>query len=171
MKKLLLAAAMAVSVAAAASAADAAVYVVGPVVGVGGTSTGTFGDNFTKSGNFISTFTFLLAKAGVLSASITTTSSGSKTNIDFKSATLNGTPFVLAPNGAIEGGSIGLLNVTAGLQTIIVKGKTGNNGSFSGQFSFSPSAAPEPATWGLMLVGVAGMGATLRRRRTAAVTA
>jgi hypothetical protein len=41
------------------------------------------------------------------------------------------------------------------------------SGSFDGQL-----AVPEPATWGLMLVGFGGMGALLRnRRRTAAVAA
>jgi hypothetical protein len=41
------------------------------------------------------------------------------------------------------------------------------SGSFDAQI-----AVPEPATWGLMLVGFGGMGALLRnRRRTAAVAA
>lgn len=36
-------------------------------------------------------------------------------------------------------------------------------------FAFSsPAAAPEPATWGMMLLGVGGAGAMLRRRRPAA---
>jgi hypothetical protein len=38
-----------------------------------------------------------------------------------------------------------------------------NNAPFSG--------APEPATWGLMLVGFGGLGAMMRRRRSAALTA
>ncbi|HLZ75537.1 PEPxxWA-CTERM sorting domain-containing protein [Phenylobacterium sp.] len=38
-----------------------------------------------------------------------------------------------------------------------------------GNFSFL--AVPEPATWGLMLVGFGGMGAMLRRRRATAVAA
>lgn len=33
------------------------------------------------------------------------------------------------------------------------------------------TAVPEPATWGLMLVGVGGLGAALRRRRTGALSA
>jgi hypothetical protein len=33
------------------------------------------------------------------------------------------------------------------------------------------SGTPEPATWGLMLVGFGGLGAMLRRRRSAALTA
>jgi opacity protein-like surface antigen len=170
MKKLLLAAAMAVSVAAAASAADAATYVVGPIYGPGATATGTFGDNFTVAGNFTSTITFLLAKAGTLSSSITTTFAGKGTNINFSSAKINGNAYTLTPTGAIEFGSIALIPVAAGLQTIIVKGTTMNNASYSGQFSFIPSV-PETATWGMMLLGVAGMGAVLRRGRVAAVAA
>lgn len=33
----------------------------------------------------------------------------------------------------------------------------------------SPSAAPEPAAWALMLLGFGGLGAVLRRRRAAAL--
>jgi len=39
-----------------------------------------------------------------------------------------------------------------------------------GNFSFS-SSAPEPGTWALMIVGFGGMGAMVRRRRTAAAAA
>ena len=40
------------------------------------------------------------------------------------------------------------------------------NASYSGQLTFSPNAAvPEPATWAMMLVGFAAVGAALRRRR------
>ena len=37
-------------------------------------------------------------------------------------------------------------------------------------FSGGSGGVPEPATWGLMLIGLAGMGATLRRARKTAVT-
>jgi len=170
MKKLLMAAGMAAAIAAGATSANAASYVEGPVYGSDGSATGTFGDNFTTAGNFTSTITFILAKAGKLSSSITTTFSGGGTNINFTKATWNGVALTLGPNGAIEGGAIGLLDVAAGLQTIVVEGTTGNNASFSGQFSFSP-AVPETATWGMMLLGVGAMGAVMRRRRTATVVA
>ena len=35
---------------------------------------------------------------------------------------------------------------------------------------FSPLAVPEPATWGLMILGFGGAGAMLRRRRSAALS-
>jgi hypothetical protein len=40
-----------------------------------------------------------------------------------------------------------------------------NNG---GGFNVSVAAVPEPATWGLMIVGFGGLGAVLRRRRSVA---
>lgn len=38
-------------------------------------------------------------------------------------------------------------------------------GATSGNASFYAAAVPEPATWGLMLLGFGGMGLVLRRRR------
>jgi hypothetical protein len=78
---------------------------------------------------------------------------------------VNGIAYALSPTGAFEFGNIAALPVVAGLQTIVVKGTTGKNGSFSGQFSFSP-AVPEPSTWFVMLMGVAGLGAAMRRRNS-----
>ena len=37
--------------------------------------------------------------------------------------------------------------------------------------TFTPDAAPEPTTWALMLIGLGGMGALARRRRSAAPAA
>jgi hypothetical protein len=169
MRQRLLAAGLAITLAAGASAANASSYVVGPIVGPDDSATGAYGDNFTAGGAFTSTITFLLAKAGKLSTSITTTSASSSTNIDFSSATLNGSPFSLGPTGSYEKGSIQFLNVAAGLQTIVVKGSTGFNGSYAGQFSFVPVV--EPATWGLMILGFAGVGAMQRRRHAMAAAA
>ena len=37
--------------------------------------------------------------------------------------------------------------------------------------TFTPDAVPEPATWAMMLIGVAGLGAVARRRRSVALAA
>ena len=39
--------------------------------------------------------------------------------------------------------------------------------TYSGTFNFGavPAAVPEPATWGMMLFGFAGIGMAIRRRR------
>jgi hypothetical protein len=43
-----------------------------------------------------------------------------------------------------------------------------HQGPFNMTFSLTGATVPEPATWGLMLLGVAGMGAVLRRGRSRA---
>ena len=58
------------------------------------------------------------------------------------------------------------LNLAAGGHTIIANGTlTGPSGAYSGTLNIQAAPVPEPATWGLMLVGFAGIGMTLRRRR------
>jgi hypothetical protein len=168
MKKLLMAAGIAVALTVGATSANAAVFVIGPNFGADGSGGGVYGDTHVSFPTFTSIITFFLPKAGKLAADITTTGAGT-TNIDFTSVTLNGHTFTLSPAGITEGGGIGFINVAAGLQTIEVKGSSGNNGSFSGTFAFAP--VPETATWGMMLLGVGAMGAVMRRRRTAGVVA
>jgi len=51
-------------------------------------------------------------------------------------------------------------------------GKTGaGSQDFYGYGSAAGGAVPEPAVWGMMLVGFGGMGAAMRQRRKAAVAA
>jgi hypothetical protein len=45
------------------------------------------------------------------------------------------------------------------------------SGAFNMSFSLMGAAVPEPATWGLMLMGIGGLGAIARRRRSAAAIA
>ena len=45
---------------------------------------------------------------------------------------------------------------------VLANGSTGNVGAIA-----RPGAVPEPATWGMMLIGFAGIGISLRRRRRA----
>jgi PEP-CTERM motif len=52
------------------------------------------------------------------------------------------------------------------LNTITVTGVSRGGGSYGGNLTFTP--VPEPATWAMMLVGFAGIGWQLRRRRSAA---
>lgn len=54
-----------------------------------------------------------------------------------------------------------------GIETTIITTRTAQ-GNYHQSFAFAvPSGAPEPATWGLMIMGFGGVGAMLRRRRTA----
>ena len=74
--------------------------------------------------------------------------------------------------GATETFASSNVPITGGqLNTIVVTGISRGNGSYGGNLTFTPAAVPEPATWGMMLLGFAGVGFQLRRqrRRTAAI--
>ena len=57
------------------------------------------------------------------------------------------------------------------LNTITVTGLSRGNGSYGGNLTFTPAAVPEPATWAMMLLGFAGIGWQLRRKRSGAALA
>lgn len=134
--------------------------------------TGGFACSFSNSLTFATPAGFTLASA-TLSSNYT--DSQLAENIDFTTATLNGTAFTFNPSGQFEFGSVGNVPlVTSGLNTLTVNGNAGTaalgaNASFSGVLSFAPgSAVPEPATWAMMLVGFGAVGVGMRRRRTTA---
>jgi opacity protein-like surface antigen len=167
MKTAVLATAMAAAILCAASAANAAHTVILTPPATDGSLTGMFGETAIAAGDFSDTFTFTMP-AGIAGATITTNWVGSLlSNIDFSSVTFNGNPFSLGPTGQVENGFVLNLPVTSGTQTLVVNGKSGGNGSFSGTLSFALAALPEPASWALMIVGFGGIGAMLRRRPSA----
>lgn len=123
------------------------------------------------SGDFIATGTFM-GPAGfdAVAGSVTTTSLSALTEINFTSGTLNGAAFTFGPTGMFEFGSVGPVALMAE-NTLTINGFTGGRGSFAGDLSFSSAAVPEPSTWALMLLGFAGIGTVIRRRRNAEVRA
>ena len=179
MKKLILAAVASTVAFAAAPSAQAAQYlaITGP--------SGAFGDDSVTCANngvscsFSRTFTFTTpAGYNLASSDISSVLTGNNqaTNIDFSSVTLNGVEFNILSTGTQEFRN--LLNQTliaSGLNTLLVSGTVGAagsatpaNASFSGDLSFATqvAAVPEPATWGLMVVGFGMIGAAARSRKT-----
>jgi len=72
--------------------------------------------------------------------------------------------------GANEFWSANNVPITGGaLNTIVVSGLSRGMGSYGGNLTFTPTV-PEPATWAMMLLGFAGIGWQLRRRRNATLT-
>jgi len=78
--------------------------------------------------------------------------------------------------GNVVPGSAGfafnMLSVTPGFGCVNVAGvctKALNNFTGNGGGNFSAAGIPEPATWGLMIVGFGGMGMVLRSRRRPAL--
>ena len=94
-----------------------------------------------------------------------------RTNIDFSSVTFYGIAFNTVSTSEQEFRN--LLNrtvVTGGNNVLSVAGTTGGNAAFSGNISFASMAAvPEPTTWMLMLMGMAGIGFPMRRKEKQAL--
>ena len=94
----------------------------------------------------------------------------------YKNSTLYGPVPLTGPaaSGTTPGGSApfdGNLTFAQGDTLQFVVNNDGNFYNDSVGLSASISAAPEPAAWALMMVGVGGMGAALRTRRRKAVAA
>lgn len=155
MKKLLFAAAMAVSATAASAPAHAAA-----VISFDGT-TGTFSHMNIGGGAFSDTLNFTVPGMGSVGATISSIAVSFLNNIDFTSVTLNGQEFDIGNMGMQEFRSI-KVPVSAGEQTLMINGTSGGNGSYSGTLAF---AVPEPESWAMMITGFGLAGAAIRGRR------
>ena len=154
-KKFLVAVSLAAATVAITPAAQAAQYLT-----FDGT-TGTFGFDNVAESPFTHTFHFTVGD-GTAGSTISSIKVDPVNNIDLTSVTLNGVEYAVGSTGTVEFRSIDQL-VSAGEQTIIVKGTSGGNGSYAGTLAFA--AVPEPATWAMMIGGFGLVGGAMRRRR------
>jgi len=117
-----------------------------------------------SAGAFTDTFTFMMP--GITSASVSITTIGAGVaDIDFISATLTSMPLVLTTDA---GGFVELLYTpgsypVTGPLTLVIKGTSGENASYSG--TLNVTAVPEPETVALMMAGLGVIGFVARRRR------
>ena len=136
-------------------------------------ASGTFGDDavtcttsalpceFTRTFNIVAPAGFNIANI-----SIESISSSAQTNLDFTSVQLNGVDFNILSTGQQEFRNLLNQSVVSGaINRLVVTGRSGGDGSIAGNFSFGAMAAvPEPSTWMLMLLGMAGVGFSMRRK-------
>lgn len=132
----------------------------------------SFGRSGLGSGNFMDTFLFTIDQNGLGSGSITTILSGlpmSATDLDFTSVVFNNGMMDFVVNtttGAIEQGGLANVPITFGTQnSLTVNYLSRGSGSYGGTLAFSPEAIPEPATWGMLLIGFGALGMVVRRRK------
>jgi len=92
-------------------------------------------------------------------------------DVDITAAFITGTGILSPINLLADPGNTDLtelytltnLGLTAGDFTLTVEGTRGNSTEFGGHVD--ATAVPEPATWGMMLLGFGALGWQLRRRR------
>jgi opacity protein-like surface antigen len=140
--------------------------------GLGGPASGANAENSTSfthvlsGGVYTDTFDFLLPDGFV--ANSTTSSS---THLLWTGISFNGTAGVFENIGSAHTAEVNFLPVTSGGQQRLVVTYTGPiAASWSGTAAFVPGVVPEPATWGLMIMGFGGVGALLRSRRRQGLT-
>lgn len=115
---------------------------------------------------------------GMAGMTVPTSASGSVVKLSF------GIGFIYLPTNYISGTELGISTETYANQTFSTLGLTSGTYTMnwgSGQYADSASviipsaalapAAPEPAVWGLMVLGFGAVGGMRRRRRRALVTA
>jgi len=188
MRKLVLAAASAAALALSSTAANAAALVTTPST-LTPPASGFFGNFLTNPGtgafNFSDSFTFTIGgSANALTDSqISTFLLNSTQNVSFLTTQgcpgcgiwVDGTAVTPPANPALhfvqtqfdplpETWALNPVVLAAGSHTIFANGTLfGPTGSYSG--TINVQAVPEPATWAMMLLGFAGIGMVLRRRR------
>lgn len=163
------------SLAVASPAAAAVTFDLVDSTALNTTGTEDFGATITETlGAFEHTFDFTLDLTSLTNITVGTIQLGAK-DIDFSSITLDG--FALTQVGFDPAGENWELLGTAlgaGAHTITVKGSVIGFGSTPGATytgSLNIAAIPEPATWGLMILGFGSAGAMLRSRRRATALA
>jgi hypothetical protein len=117
-------------------------------------------------------FTFELLQNGLGSGSLSTSFSGISNELDITEVLINGVSYALTSTTSGESVTANDIAIVSGVEnTIEVIGTTlagTKAATYSGTATFTAtSAAPEPATWLLMIGGIGMVGAVLRRRTTA----
>ena len=152
--------------------ANATTTTVALTPGANGSLSGGFTQN-VRTPTFDDTFIFSLPEDGFASASLITIAVSAVTNVNFTSASLNGTALTRSPTGSFEFATIQNFGVMAGNQFLRVTGTGGGNGDYSGTFVFTPMAAavPEPSVWALLILGFGLVGFAMRRNKATSLRA
>lgn len=167
MRKLLSAALAAIALALFGTPAQAADIALPLTCEAGNVSCiGSFSISPVAAGNFTQGFTFSLPLDGKFGGSITTEFVVPSQDIDFISIVIDGlytytkNALVLEPQ---ERWSIANLTLAGGPHRIDITGTSAGSASYGGTVTFA--AVPEPATWGMLILGFGLIGGALRSRR------
>lgn len=122
---------------------------------------------------FTATFTFDSPFAGLGSAIATNVivRNNRRSDVDFTGASINGTAGSLSNDGPVSMASIIDAPIVLGSSnTLVLTGRLNPNGNgvgdalVTGSLTLVNSGAPEPAAWGLLILGFGAVGGAMRRR-------
>lgn len=174
MKSYMLAASAILAACAFTPAAQASVSIACPQISGFGyctfmepNTTGGYGNSFATPASFTDTFTLTLSQSYLLSITATNTAALGGP-ISFSSAQLLDS--ALNALGTINFGAVANdFTLSAGTYILKFQGTAAGAASYGGTIDVSP--VPEPATWGMMFVGMMALGTVMRRRvRTTSTT-
>ena len=128
-----------------------------------------------NGGSFSDMLTFYNDTAGIYNLSVLAQfAEDGSAAVNFTTLTLSGTGipggFMTfagpVPNGTANTYAISNLMLGVGSYTVNLVGTANTDAAFQGTVKFNlAGGVPEPATWGLMLLGFGLMGSSMRRRR------
>ncbi len=185
MKLALVSAAAVAAAFIAAAPASATAYALGNITApttrlIDRTANGSSG-LIRADGQNTDTFTFTLTNATAIAVSSLTNSSVNGSGVfDFTSVQITGgslvnpATYTIDPrdNFGSETAKLGPTTLLAGNYTLTVVGTvTGQPATYGGNITFAAAAVPEPATWGLMVLGFGAIGGALRTSRRKVVFA
>ena len=161
MKTFVLAATAALAALTMTPAANAATT----IVLTGSPLSGSFGN--TVAGSFSDVYEFTLSNPGYASGSVTSISFaglGAAGDISFDSISINDTFFFTPMSSGVNEWHLltPAVLLSGATHTLKLVGTAIGTGSYGGQLNVA--AVPEPATWAMMVVGIAAVGMTMRRR-------
>lgn len=140
-----------------------------PLVG----NSGTFTADIDEGGSFTHAFTFTIGSLVDAAATVTSIRVGKLGDVTFSSIKLNDAAFTPFSTGAAEFWALDNIRLAAGTHTITLKGSSNaevdQHATYSGTLSIA--AVPEPATWGMLVLGFGLVGAGMRSRKRVTVLA
>jgi hypothetical protein len=121
--------------------------------------------------SFTDRFLFTIPQNGSASGSISTSFSSTANMLVIDKLLINGVEYPVPGSGSGQSTTVGGIAILKNIQNVIeVQGHTVGAGGYSGTATFTAGAVPEPATWGMIVVGFGAMGAAMRRRQRTNVT-
>lgn len=123
-----------------------------------------FGNSKNYYKGFTDHFLFNIEESGYVSAFVGSFALPSL-DVVLQKVLFDDKPLTRVSTGALELWTLGTTKVDAGRHALKVTGYYGaKGGSYAGTFNFGTAAVPEPAAWGMMIVGFGLVGAAMRRR-------